>query len=197
MTKITVTQQKVEDHTFEYQIREGERLLTVQQWIDYMKKEDSFRHRFNQVLAEAPFTAYYWEVPPVTPSNLNESFRFVIVNSTALDGVAPMPGPFSEYFREDQEVVSFPNLGGDAQLVVPTPQSPHHIYTHLAKFVREAGSQQLDAFWQRVAQKYEQQLGTAPKWLSTCGIGVYWVHVRTDGRPKYYRHQPYTQWPNE
>jgi len=27
--------------------------------------------------------------------------------------------------------------------------------------------------------------------LSTAGMGVYWLHVRLDTRPKYYQHTPY------
>ena len=28
-------------------------------------------------------------------------------------------------------------------------------------------------------------------WLSTSGLGVYWLHVRLDSRPKYYTYEPY------
>lgn len=30
-----------------------------------------------------------------------------------------------------------------------------------------------------------------PIWLSTSGLGVYWLHVRLDTRPKYYNHDEY------
>ena len=28
-------------------------------------------------------------------------------------------------------------------------------------------------------------------WLSTSGLGVYWLHVRLDSYPKYYTYRPY------
>ncbi len=28
-------------------------------------------------------------------------------------------------------------------------------------------------------------------WLSTCGTGVYWLHMRMDPSPKYYSYRPY------
>ena len=37
------------------------------------------------------------------------------------------------------------------------------------------------------------RLGGKPVWLSTAGLGVGWLHVRLDDRPKYYRHAPYVR----
>ena len=34
-------------------------------------------------------------------------------------------------------------------------------------------------------------LSDQPLWVSTCGLGVYWLHVRLDSFPKYYRYAPY------
>lgn len=32
-----------------------------------------------------------------------------------------------------------------------------------------------------------------PLWVSTSGLGVSWLHVRLDSRPKYYTYAPYKQ----
>jgi hypothetical protein len=40
-------------------------------------------------------------------------------------------------------------------------------------------------------QRVAIQLGTAPVWVSTAGMGVSWLHVRLDNRPKYYGYKPY------
>lgn len=88
-------------------------------------------------------------------------------------------------------MVSFPNLGGDAQLVVPTLINDPSHYAHLATFVRNAPIDQVRAFWQTTAQVYEQKIGKKTVWLSTAGLGVYWLHVRIDARPKYYRFGAY------
>ena len=36
------------------------------------------------------------------------------------------------------------------------------------------------------------EAGDMPLWVSTAGLGVSWLHVRLDARPKYYRHDAYT-----
>ena len=33
--------------------------------------------------------------------------------------------------------------------------------------------------------------GGATRWLSTSGLGISYLHVRIDKRPKYYSHQEY------
>jgi protoheme ferro-lyase len=45
--------------------------------------------------------------------------------------------------------------------------------------------------WRLVAEAVEARLGSAPMWLSTAGLGVHWLHVRLDSRPKYDRHRVY------
>jgi hypothetical protein len=30
-------------------------------------------------------------------------------------------------------------------------------------------------------------------WMSTCGTGVYWLHLRLDSKPKYYTYAPYRE----
>ena len=37
----------------------------------------------------------------------------------------------------------------------------------------------------------EARIGIQPIWLSTAGMGVPWLHVRLDSRPKYYAFGPY------
>ena len=54
---------------------------------------------------------------------------------------------------------------------------------------------QLHNFWIAVAETFEDQIShfseNQPMWLSTCGTGVYWLHVRLDTRPKYYSYDEY------
>ncbi len=178
----------------EYHLYWEEKPVTFQQWIRYMKSSAPFRRMFNKLLKSSPYPAFYWEVPPMTKDRVQQNFMFVIVPSTSLKGVEPMPDTFSYYFDNKRYAVAFPNLGGDAQLVVPTPRSVAENYTHLARFTRQAPADQIDRFWQLVAQEYEAHLQQKPRWLSTCGLGVFWLHVRIDQTPKYYRHSPYTQW---
>ena len=86
----------------------------------------------------------------------------------------------------------FANLGKDATLVVPSPISPDTAYTHIAAFVRHAPAEQVDALFMKLANEViASHVHSEPRWISTSGLGVYWLHVRIDSRPKYYQHAPY------
>lgn len=37
----------------------------------------------------------------------------------------------------------------------------------------------------------EKRISGNPVWLSISGLGVYWLRIRLDARPKYYQHLPY------
>ena len=37
----------------------------------------------------------------------------------------------------------------------------------------------------------ERRLSRQPLWLSSAGLGIYWLHLRLDSRPKNYSFQPY------
>src|SRR5262245_50563091 len=160
--------------------------VSYAQVIRHWQTDEVFRKFFVALLAEAPFTAFRWETPPVTAGSVSRAFEFVLLDSPEL-ARAPDPEPFVMHFRNaaDARVVSFPNLGHDATLVVPCPLGGHEAYAHLAAFVRRAPEPQVHSLWQRVGSTMEQSLGPASLWLSTAGAGVPWVHVRLDSRPKY------------
>lgn len=111
---------------------------------------------------------------------------------------------FQEHFNKsrDNQVVSFPNLRGDANLIVPIPKRDNNWdcgyneklnYINISKFTENAPTEQQWAFWQEVGNKMSENLNNSnnAKWLSTHGLGVYYLHVRIDSEPKYYQHQEY------
>jgi hypothetical protein len=155
------------------------------------RSDEEFRVLFNSLLAEAPYSAFRWETPAVTAETVSRPFEFVLLDSPGL-AAHPDPEAFADYFRDtESDVVTFPNLGGDAVLVVPCPLAAPAAYGHLAAFVRLAPESQRHALWQAVAEAMERRLGERPVWLSTAGAGVSWLHVRLDDRPKYYGYGPY------
>jgi len=156
-----------------------------------MKTSQSFIHFYNDLLKNSKFEAFFWEVKPVTQDTLQDPFEFVLVNSTALKSIKADNLSFKKYFVSNKKVVSFPNLGGDAQLIVPTPDGDITNFSHLANFIRIPYNNTIVEFWEKVATQYEQAIGAQPKWLSTSGLGVHWLHVRIDSRPKYYQFQAY------
>lgn len=165
--------------------------LSFSKVISLWKNDKVFRTYYNGLLAQSTYEAFYWEVPPMVINRLEDPFEFVLIESEPLKRITANSRPFQEYFRADEKVVCFWNLGKDAKLVVPCPLTDEGHYAHLANFVRSKQEEQIDAFWQTIGTAYEQLLGSQVKWLSTAGLGVSWLHLRIDSRPKYYRYTPY------
>ncbi len=159
--------------------------------LDGWQHDSIFRDFFVELLAEAPFEAYLWETPAVSCLASTERFEFVLVESLDLARRRPDPAVFADHFNVEREVVAFQNLGGDALLLAPCPRSSLTAYTHLAAFVRSAQTHQKHAFWKAVGEYVSDNLSDLPLWLSTNGLGVSWLHVRLDSKPKYYNHKPY------
>jgi hypothetical protein len=165
---------------------------TVADVVRAWQSDPDFCALFSALLADVPYSAFRWETPGATTTTLARPFEFVVLDAP---GLAPRPDveAFAEHFPGAPEpgVVEFPNLTGDAILVVPSPLTAHAAYGHLAAFVREAPAAQRCALWQRVGEVMARRVGKKPVWLSTAGAGVSWLHVRFDDRPKYYGHEPY------
>ncbi len=179
-----------EQKNIQFQIFEKNQALTFQQVIDYWIGHSEFRMFYNELLKEAEFESFFWEHPPLVKDSLDQVYEFVLVKSTGLARVNPNPTAFKDYYRDDKRVATFPNLGRNALMVVPVPEGDLD-YAHLGRFVRNAPQIQLDAFWKEVGLALLGELGQNAKWLSTHGMGVYWLHIRIDQIPKYYHYQKY------
>ncbi len=162
--------------------------------IDLWSSDGDFLGWFNQLLADLPFPAYFWECPPITTACAGREFEFVVAESSNLERVEADPAAFADEFARaptDRMIVTLPNLGGDATLLIPRPMTEWSAYGHLAAFVRQAPQDQVQALWQAIGATLAGRLGERPVWLSTAGLGVSWLHVRLDSRPKYYRYAPF------
>jgi len=185
------TEKSLSQNSFQFQIKEDGELLTFKAVIEYWKHSSEFRLFYNQIL-QVPFPAFFWENKAVSIDTLNQTYEFVIVGTNSFQGKNANDKPFGKYFIPDIEAVSFPNLGNNAQLVVPCPTlAEKEHYIHIASFIRNASENQIDAFWKLVGIELGRSINEEPIWLSTSGLGVYWLHVRLDQRPKYYTHRPY------
>lgn len=155
--------------------------------------DPSFCWFFSRQLAAAPYAAFFWETPPLTLATVDRPFECVLVDSPQLAAVTADRRAFDEYFSGNgrEGVAVFPNIGHDAWLIAPVPVAAAEIYPHLATFVRRGPPSQQQAFWGLVGATVTGQLSGRPLWLSTSGLGVYWLHVRVDTVPKYYTWQPY------
>ena len=174
-----------------FQLEENGTLMSHHKFLTQLSENNSFADWYNQQLADCPFDAFFWENRPVTKENLDETYECTIVKSNQLERVSPDSTTFDSYFSPDSNTVTFPNLGGDAQLVVPCPVADRSVYTQIGSFVRGAPDHQIKEFWTRVGGEMLDHVQQEPRWLSTSGLGVYWLHVRIDSAPKYYQTEAY------
>ena len=182
------------DRIHKISILENGRQITYSEVIKLWQQNESFREFFISLLADTSMPAYFWETPPVSQATVEREFEFVLINSPKLADKEPDPSDFEEYFQSaESEVVTFPNLGKDALLIVPCPVTNIPNSTYLADFVREAPISQQHLLWKTVGSSLQHKLNQQPIWLNTSGLGVHWLHVRLDSTPKYYNYQPYKQ----
>lgn len=175
-----------------YRIAQDNRSLSFADIAEGWQKPD-FADFFTDMMATSPFEACFWEMPPLTTGALDNAFECVLIDSSSLARVPADPCAFADHFAGEEEVTTFHNLGGDALLVVPCPGTSQDAYPHLLAFCRHAPGSQQRALWCAVAKALDKRLGDKPVWLSTSGLGVYWLHIRLDNQPKYYQYQPYTR----
>ncbi|MGD1908732.1 MAG: hypothetical protein ACFB0C_22485 [Leptolyngbyaceae cyanobacterium] len=173
--------------------------VTWQEAIALLQSNGEFRTLLTTALAGCPYAAFFWETPPITVATLTQPWECVVVDAPSLAQVQANPQAFGRYIAPGQgtnTVTTFPNLKGDAQLVVPCCNGSLETYGHIGTFLRQGPKPQINALWQRVGQGIQTVLAerrAEPLWVSTSGLGVYWLHIRLDNRPKYYTHTPYRQ----
>jgi len=175
------------DEHLKFIIREENKPVSVGTFLKYLRDSKPFREFYKCVLADSGFEAFFWENKPFTANTLSDPYECNLVQSTYLANQSSDKKTFRKYFDDNKEIAYFSNLGNDAQLIVPVPKSQTDDFTHIGRFLREAGKNQIDLFWKTVADETLKRISDNPVWLSTSGIGVYWLHVRIDTYPKYYQ----------
>lgn len=167
--------------------------LSFRELFDVLQSNANFAHWYSDTLAACEFDAFFWEFPPLTAATLDHDAEFVLIESAALAGLRADPRPFASQFvrQPESNVITFPNLGGDALLIVPAQAGSAEAYPHLAAFLRHAPREQVRLLWKIAGEVVDQKIGDSPRWLSTAGLGIAWLHLRLDTRPKYYSHLPY------
>ncbi len=166
--------------------------LSWRQVAQGLQTDSSLKNALVRSLLDAP-EAIYWEARPVHPDDQDQPFACMVLDAPALSRIRADGSPFREPLAGARapEVRRFPNLGGDAELVVPAPGEAD--YPHLGAFLRRAPGAQIDALWSAVGQGVQHWLrsGRGRLWVSTAGLGVHWLHIRLDSRPKYVKWGPY------
>jgi len=179
------------DKNLKFAVYEGAKLLSSHGVLKRLKISELFRSWYSNILTDTGFDAFFWENRPFTSSSLSKPYECNVICSSYLAGKSPDREPFRNYFDDKNDVVCFANLGKDAYLIAPVPKSNDDGFTHLGRFLREADRNQIDSFWKTSAHETLKRISKNPVWLSTSGLGVFWLHARIDSTPKYYQTEAY------
>ncbi len=174
-------------------VLEGERRCGWREVAGWMQGAEAAAAMRERLLAEAGTGAIFWECREVQAG----AAEWVCLPARGLGEVPADHGPFASRFGgREGGVAVFGNLSGDAVLVVPEPVRADREgwldYGDLTRFLRHAPAEQQRALWTAAGGAVADRLG-GPLWISTAGMGVPWLHVRLDRRPKYYRCAAYRQ----
>lgn len=173
-------------------LRLREKPLHFFELLQLLTDSDPFADWYSELLRETGPRAFFWEHPPLTHAGLENQVEFVMLDAPALARRRPDHSSFAGQFAAARNGVAvFDSLGGDARLLAPCPPTPDSDYAHFGAFLRNAPATQIRALWQHTGREVSRLLSTEPLWLSTSGLGVSWLHIRLDTRPKYYQHRPY------
>jgi len=151
---------------------------------------EKFQAALNDVTAE--LSAYFWECVPVSKSTISRPFEFVAIHSQGLQNVKKQDhSSFQDYINKKER--SFTSHGGNT-LIIPLPQEDKD-YRDISQFISSDSEEEKKILWQEVANKLSESLNDNddPKWLSTHGLGVPYLHVRIDSKPKYYSWEEYKE----
>ena len=167
--------------------------MSFRELFDLLESEPEFAASFSETLTSNHYAAYFLEFPPLTKVTFQNDAEFVLIESPLLASLPPDPRPFAPQFARQpgSDVITFPNLGGDALLIAPAQLGAMETYPHLAAFLRNAPEDQITMFWRVTAGVVRGNLSDSPRWLSTAGLGVAWLHMRLGTWPKYYSYAPY------
>ena len=180
--------------------------LSVQKWTELLLSDVTLMNQFYGLLKNTmEWPSYFFETKGISSQNASQvQFEFVLVISTELNASINTSGvnmnAFSSHWRTvlpGETCTSFRNLSGDAMLVVPKPMpdTEPSTYSDLASFIRTAPSSEIFNMWTKSLQEYQRLIGPSSNgrtvWFSTSGLGISYLHMRFDSRPKYYSYEPF------
>lgn len=196
MAKIAIMEDNWSELTLEvsegsrYKLKVGNRFLSFFEVVRYLGYP-AFSLSYSNCVLQLGFEDFFWEHPAVTLENLDQPYEVSIVPTTAFTGRAPNYSPFQRKFDLGQSNSVFENLSGSAILVVPNPdvgQRGEKDYGSFSRFLQNAEDEKVVSLFKVLSDTWLEQLqrGSDYKYVSTHGLGVIWLHVRLDQRPKYY-----------
>jgi len=180
------------DIAVRFKILKNEALMNFQEVFKLWENNPEFIDFYVQSLKDFGFKAFFWEHPGLTKETISKSYECILQKSRTLDSRTINENAFADYLHTSNGAEDFMNLGKNARLVIPTKQSNAEIYKHLGSFLFNAEASQIHALFNKIGTIIPQELEKHPMiWLNTAGMGVIWLHVRMDTKPKYYKTKNY------
>ena len=186
----------VENNAVRFRFLINGRRMTQFEAIDGLVNSPAIREAIRLVLVDPDLPeSYFFECPPVLSLEdaHTKDFEFVIIPAPELENCGPArPDMFSEHFLGLAPFVAFLSLNKDSVLVSPKP-SPENLSfgQHLCSYMRNVSAEEGGQFLEYVGKSLLETAKSKKVYLSTSGLGVYWLHMRLDSKPKYYHHLPY------
>lgn len=175
-----------------FRITENHKTLSFRDVFELWQNNPEFVQFYQNVLSGLGFTAFCWEHPVLTLSLLDQKYECTLQKSALLDQLPVNEKAFKSHNLQEALAVDFLNLGKDARLVIPTKKSNKEIYNHFGKFLKFDQNQQVEAVFKKTGSTVVNELEKHPNiWLNTAGLGVIWLHIRMDTKPKYYKTKAY------
>lgn len=180
------------NNTVRFRLQQDEQYLSFEEVFELWENNPDFTEFYTTELIKLDYQAFYWEHPALQTAFLQKRYECILQRSKPLEYLPSNENAFKDYLFEKAQVVDVMNLGKNARLVVPTKKTNKAIYNHLGKFIRLAEKEQITEVFKRVGKKiFEEIEQQKVVWLNTAGLGVIWLHIRMDTRPKYYKTKKY------
>jgi hypothetical protein len=176
------------------QLQENGHPLSFATVIKYWKERAPFREFYTATLLKHGGNGCFWEHPRLNQSTADQASECVITQTDAFSQRTANFRPFAQAVSPGKSISIFPNLSGNALLAVPNQSEESRFNGRdLISFLQTAPTDLVHGLWKAIGVETTTAIETeAPfHYLSTHGLGVLWLHVRLEKRPKYYHHRPY------
>ena len=188
MRKFNIDIKDQNEYMLRFCIKTGEQFLSFEEVFKLWEHDPEFVRFYTEELIKLNYRAFYWEHPALKKEFMKIRYECILQKSRPLEQLPLNENAFKDYIVAKEQVVDFMNLGKDARLVVPTKKTDKEIYNHLGRFLRLAEKEQVNEVFKRVGKTIFEELEKQKViWLNTAGLGVIWLHIRLDTRPKYYK----------
>ncbi len=159
----------------------GKRLITVNDFINLLYGSDEFRNTVISSLQNIPYKAYFYKGSPMSTTNKNDPYYFVVIETKYPD-IKSNPTPFVSSFvlptNKNKSVATFTSNSGNT-LIAPMPIGPFERYLHLKQFLTYASPQVKHQFLKTIGEEvYKQVAAGKTVWINTHGHAVYYLHFR-------------------